>query len=208
MSNDGAQPGSRNTQHENSTTDLPPPDALHKQELTINGSKFMVWNLIFQMQVPKATAFSTDDVAAAMNSIDKALDLAYQDQFFLANPESNQIHAPNTVPEATSFKMEEYVTSQIPMKESTKLDIQFKIASCDKTKWNLFLPVNKLNILCGNIKGTISVDTFCGKQSNSLESPQRWTEESFPETRSEKTWKKSTKRGYYYFKMNTTQARL
>ena len=61
--------------------------------------------------------------------------------------------------------MEECVTSKIPRKESTKLEIQFKIASYDTTKWNLFLPVNKLNDLCGNVKGTISVDTFCGKQS-------------------------------------------
>ena len=157
------------THHGNSTPDPPPPDALHKQELTIKGAKFMVWNLSFQVQVPKAKAFSTDDVAVAMDAIDEALDLFYPDQYFLVNPQSNNIHAPNTVPPANSFKMEEYVTSKIPMKESTKLDIQFKIASCDKTKWNLFLPVNKLNDLCGNIKGTISVDTFCGKQSKLLE---------------------------------------
>ena len=110
MSNDRAQPGSRNTRHGNSTPDPPPPDALHKQEMTIRGTKFMVWNLNFQVQVPKAKAFSTDDVAAAMKVIDEALDLCYSDQYFLVNPQSNNIHAPNTVPQANSFKMEEYVT--------------------------------------------------------------------------------------------------
>ena len=107
-------------------------------------------------------------VAAAMKAIDEALDLAYRDQYFLVNPQSNQIHAPNTVPQANSFKTEEYVSFKIHMKESTKLEIQFKIASYDTTKWNLFLPVNKLNDLCGNVKGTTSVDTFCGKQSKLL----------------------------------------
>ena len=121
MSNDRAQPGSCNTRHGNSTPDPLPPDALHKYELTIKGTKFMVWNLVFRMHIPKATVFSTDDVAAAMKAINEALDLAYQDQFFLVKSQSNQIHAPNTVQEANSFKMEEYVTSKIPMKESTKL---------------------------------------------------------------------------------------
>ena len=64
--------------------------------------------------------------------------------------------------------MEEYVTSPIPMKAATNLEIQFKIASHDKTKWDSFLPVQKLNNLSGNIKGTINVDTFCGKQSKLL----------------------------------------
>ena len=123
----------------------------------------MVWNLTFQMQVQKATAFSTDDVAAAMHAIDEALDLFYPGQYFLLTPQSNTIHSPNTVPQANSFKIEEYVTFTIPMKASTNFEIQFKIASHDKTKWDFFLPVIKLNNLCGNIKGTINVDTFCGK---------------------------------------------
>ena len=168
MSNDRAQPGSRNTHHGNSPPDPPPPDALHKQEMSIRGTKFMVWNLNFQVQVKKAKAFSTDDVAAAMQEIDAALDLCYSDQYFLVNPQSNNIHGHNTVPPANSFIMEEYVTSTIPMKESTKLDIKFKIASCLPSKWHYYLPVNKLNDLSGNVKGSISIDDFCGKSSKLL----------------------------------------
>ena len=168
MSNDRAQPSSRNTHHENSTPDPLPHDALHKFEMIIKVTKFMIWNLTFRMHIPNAMMFNTDTVALAMKAIDKALDLVYHDQYFLVNPQSNTIRPPNTVPDAHSFKMEEYVTSPIPMGESTKLEIQFKIASHDKTKWNLFLPVNKLNDLCSNVKGTISVDNFGGKQSKIL----------------------------------------
>ena len=162
--------------------------------MTIRGTKFMVWNLNFQVQVPKAKAFSTDDVAAAMKVIDEALDLCYSDQYFLVNPQSNNIHAPNTVPRANSFVMEEYVTSIIPMRESTKLDIKFKIASCLKSKWHHFLPVTKLNNLSGNVKGSISIDDFCGKQSKLLGIITEVDIGFFPVTGSGKTWKTSMKK--------------
>ena len=107
-------------------------------------------------------------VAAVMKAINEALDLTYNNQYFLVNPQTNTTRPSNTFPAAHFCKMEEYVTSPIPMREATKLEILFKNSSQDQNKWHIYFPANKLTDLCGNIKGTISVDPFCGKQSKLL----------------------------------------
>ena len=86
MSNHRAQPSSRNTRHGNLTSDSPPPDALHKYELIMEGTKFMVWNITFRMHISKAKTFDTAATAAAMNAIAGAFDLAYKEEYFIVNP--------------------------------------------------------------------------------------------------------------------------
>ena len=64
--------------------------------------------------------------------------------------------------------MDECFTSPIPKREETKFDTQFKIASFESSKWHLYFSVTRINDFCVNLKGDITIYSFCGKLSKLL----------------------------------------